>query len=212
MFIDYVTLMLVNMAAGFLLLACFVMWGINADDKRKWVPPFAVVGGIAFLTGLHMSFTWPLIGAYNIAFGELSVMLGALFLGAALALAKGWTLGPLAVYAIPAGLAAIVVGLRIANTEMTRSPVMAGVGFVLSGLGGLAALPVVILRRSVFVRFLASVTLVLVAGLWGFVGLAAYWGHVQPDEGFGKWKPAPMRAMQPAPEADGNGGESGDGS
>jgi putative membrane protein len=85
MFIDYVTLMLANMAAGLLVLAVFLWRDISAatpDSGRRWAPAMAVPGLIATITGFAMTFTWPLPSPYNIAFGETSVMLGVLFLAA----------------------------------------------------------------------------------------------------------------------------------
>ena len=68
-FIDYVALLLVNMTAGFVVLAFFLLYGLSGERKR-WAAPFAMAGLVAFLCGLHMIFRWPLPGAYNSAFGE----------------------------------------------------------------------------------------------------------------------------------------------
>jgi putative membrane protein len=86
MFIDYVTLMLVNMVASLAILAYFVYEDFGGHNLQRYVPGFAMVGLIALLTGLHMSVTWPLPHGHNIAFGEMSVLLGVLFLGAAILL------------------------------------------------------------------------------------------------------------------------------
>jgi len=202
MFIDYVTLMLVNMSAGLFLLACFTVAGLHTENGGKWVPAFAIAGVIATATGLHMSFTWPLIQSYNIPFGELSVMLGLLFLGLAASLHKGWTFGPLTAYAFFAGLAAVVVGLRIKSLGLTLSPGLACAGFVLSGLGGVLALPVYLLRKLFFVRWAAAAGLLIAAIIWAIVGYGAYWAHL---DGFRKWQPIPMRsATAPAPAPEGS--------
>ena len=54
--------MLLNMTAGFVVLAFFLLMGLQGDRKR-WVAPFAMVGLVAFLGGLQMIFTWPLPGS-----------------------------------------------------------------------------------------------------------------------------------------------------
>jgi putative membrane protein len=46
-----------------------------------------------------MTFTWPIPGSFNIAFGETTALFGILFVGTSLTLAMGWELqtggGPL---------------------------------------------------------------------------------------------------------------------
>jgi hypothetical protein len=119
-FIDYITLLLVNMTAGFVLLGLYVLRGLDDPLNRRWVPGFAIVGVIAFLFGSHMTLTWPVIGAYNSAFGEMSVLYGGIFLGAALSIARGWSLVSVAIYASLAGAAAVLLGLRIIDLGMTK--------------------------------------------------------------------------------------------
>src|SRR3990170_3673221 len=135
MFIDYVGLLLINTMIGYFLLAAYVYRGLDDPLDRRWVPGFAMVGLIALVFGAHMVMTWPIIGQYNDAFGEMSVLLGVIFLGAALAIAKGWSLATVAGYAFFAGLAAIVLGVCVISMKMTRAPVLSGTAFILSGLG-----------------------------------------------------------------------------
>ena len=47
-FIDYVALLLVNMTAGFVVLAFFLLYGLSGERKR-WATPFAMAGLVAFL-------------------------------------------------------------------------------------------------------------------------------------------------------------------
>ena len=71
----------------------------HSPHQKQWIPGFGITGAIALTTGLHMIFTWPVIGSFNIAFGEPSVLFGILFVGTAIALAQGWELFTLAIYA-----------------------------------------------------------------------------------------------------------------
>ena len=82
MFIDYLTIMLVNMAAGLAILALFVLKYLNGD-RKKLAPGFLVAASWPLVTGLHEIFTWPIVSSYNIPFGEMSVLYGVLMLGAA---------------------------------------------------------------------------------------------------------------------------------
>jgi len=188
MFIDYLTLLLTNLTAGLFLLAYYVLVGIddNERDAKRWVAPFAMVGLVQFLWGLHLSLTWPLPGSFNIVFGEASVLFGILFLGAALALWNGWDLKIVAIYGVFAGLAAIVMGARLMSLGMTREPVVSGIGFILAGLGGIAAWPTLFMKENRPWRVLAAVVLVIAGLLWAQHAYMSYWGHMK---GWAKWTP-----------------------
>lgn len=186
MFIDFVVLMLLNMTAGLLILAAYVYKGLDDPDQGKWAPAFAMPGAVAFACGLRMVWTWPLPGSYNVAFGEMSVLFGVLFLGAALAQAKGWSLIPTALYALVAGLAAIITGIRFIDLGLTARPVMTGIGFMLTGLGGVFAAPTIYLRRSGLLRLLGALVILAAAGIWALTGYLGAWGHL---EAFREWTP-----------------------
>lgn len=191
MFIDYITLMLINMAAGLVLLAYFVYAGLNDPNPSRWVPGFGAIGAIALVTGLHMIFTWPVPGSFNIAFGETSVLFGILFIGTSISLAQGWELFTLAMYAFFAGLAAIVIGLRLMNLGLTKQPLITGIGFILTGLGGVCAFPTLWpLQHNRIWRIVGVIVLLLAALIWAQTGYMAYWSHL---EGFQKWAPGGMK-------------------
>jgi len=184
-FIDYITLLLVNMTAGLVILAAFLLRGLGAATEKDWAPGLGIVGLVATLAGLHLALTWPIpqlpqinLRFANAAFGETSVMLGVLFLGAALAVAKGWRLVPVGIYAAVAGAVAIVIGIRIAMLGLTAMPVPTGIGFILSGLAGILTL-LVFLRTGVrALKLGAAACLIVAAAIWAFVAGAAYWSHL----------------------------------
>ncbi|MCC5625488.1 DUF981 family protein [Nostoc sp. CHAB 5715] len=190
MFIDYITLMLINMVAGVFLLADYVYRGIDSANQRQWIPGFGITGAIALTTGLHMSFTWPVIGSFNIAFGETSVLFGILFVATAVSLAQGWDLLTIAVYGFFAGVVAIVVGIRIINLNLTKQPLLSGIGFILTGLGGIFAAPTLYWKTNRTWRLIGTAVLIVAALIWALTGYLAYWNHL---DGFQKWVPAPMR-------------------
>ncbi len=191
MFIDFVTLLLLNMVAGYFLLSLYVYRGLDDPLHPRWTPGFALVGAIALLFGTYMTATWPIIGQYNSAFGEMSVMYGAIFLGAALSIALGWSLVSVTVVAFFAGVAAVVLGARIIDLEMTQTPVLAGVGFILSGLGGVFAAPTLVyLRTNRPWRLVATIVMLGAAAIWANIGYFSYWVHM---ESFAPWVPLVMR-------------------
>jgi len=179
MFIDYITLLLINMTAGLVLLAAYLLAGLGRNRPGRWAAGFAAVGLVAFLAGLHMTLTWPVPGPFNMAFGEMSVLFGALYLAAAMALLTRSDLIGVGVCAAVAGAAAVALGVRMIDLGLTRRPVMSGVGFILSGAGGALTFVAVALRRVRSLRWLAAAVLVAAAAIWAATGYPAYWGHME---------------------------------
>jgi putative membrane protein len=191
MFIDYISLMLINMVAGLVLLADFVYRGLDGANLKRWIPGFGLVGGIALVTGLHMTLTWPLPGSFNISFGETTVLFGALYIAAAIAIAQGWDLLTIAIYAFFAGLMSVVVGFRIVDLGQTRQPLIAGLGFILTGAAGMLTAPtLVFFRYQKLWRLAGTITLLVAALIWAITGYQALWGHM---EGFSDWQPPVMQ-------------------
>lgn len=180
MFIDFVGLMLINMAAGLATLAVYVCRGLDEEDQRKWAPALALPAFVALMCGFRMIWTWPLPGSYNVAYGESSILLGIPLAGAAVALALDWSLLPVTVYAFFGGVVSIVVGVAFINLGLSKYPLLTGVGFILTGLAGVFAGPTLCMFRSNrFVRSLGALTLLAAAVIWAFTGYGAYWMHIQ---------------------------------
>jgi len=195
MFIDYLTLIMINLVAGSALLAYYLWRGIDEPDQRPYAAAFFGVGLLALITGLHLSFNWPLPGSYNIGYGEATTLFGTVFLGTALALWNGWSLIPVAIYAFFAGIDAIIVGLRIFSLQLTKEPLISAVGFVLSGLGGVASAPFFLwFRNNRTVRLLGVLLLLAAAGIWAVTFYGSLWSHL---ESFSKWVPPTMGGSQP---------------
>jgi len=192
MFIDYLTLMLFNLSAGLVIMAIFVFNYLD-KDRKKMAPGFLASGLLSLVTGFHVIFTWPLPGSYNIAFGEMAVFFGVLFLVAGLAVLFEWDLFTLGVYAVFVGAASIELGIRIFVLKMTSEPLVAAGGFILTGLMAVLTLPVYYLRRFVVVRGLAALGLLGSAAIWVMTGILAYWQHLVA---FSKWVPAFMPAAK----------------
>lgn len=176
---DYLTLMLINMAAGLFLLGCFVWRDLDTpEDVGRWVPAFGICGLVAAIGGFAITFTWPLPKPYNSAYGEMSVLLGVLFLGLALALAKRWELLPLAIYAVFAGAAATLLGVRIIDLGLTAKPALSGAGFILCGVCGIFSPLVVWQNDKKGLRIIGSLVLFAASAIWALTGFDAYWGHM----------------------------------
>ena len=187
MFIDYVALMLVDLVIAMVLVTLYFAKYINENAKAV-APGFLLTGFIGLVTGLHMIFRWPLPGSFNIAFGELAVLFGVLLIGTAVAFLAGWDLLSIGVYAVLAGVAAVVVGARIFALKMTKEPLISALGFVATGATGILSLPAYLTRKSRVLRIVAALAALGAAIVWAITGYASYWSHL---EGFAKWKPVP---------------------
>ena len=190
MFIDYLALMLINLVAGLVLLAVWTFLDLGSPQQRRWLPGLLMVGIISLFTGLHMIFTWPLPGAYNIPYGEMSVFFGILMLGLSLTLLFDISLLSVSIYATLVGLASILTGIQVINLGMTESPVLTGTSFIWMGVIGLLTLPMLRLQEILAARVLGAVGLLAAAVLWGAIGYVGYWHHLESS--FQIWKPLHM--------------------
>jgi putative membrane protein len=188
MFIDYVALMLANLAASLFLVGTLAIFYPDRQPKRV-APGLLVTGFIGTVTGLDTIFHWPLPGSYNIAFGAPATALGVLLFVGGLALLLDWDLLSLTIFAVIFGAVSIILGLRIAVLGMTNSPPLATAGFVLAGVAGLLSMPFYFFKRSLGLKVLLVVVLFLAAVIWAFTAFGAYWQHL---EDFSKWVPATM--------------------
>lgn len=179
--IDYVTLLLTNMSAALIVLACFLWRGLDRPDSRSWAPAFGVCGLVATIVGFTMTFTWPIPSPFSMAYGEMSVLFGVLFLGAAWALAAGWRLQPLGYYAFLPGLAAILLGIRIIELALLPVSIVPGLGFILTGLCGVGAGVALRWPNARALRIIGIAVALTAAGIWVQSGLFAYWLHMKPS-------------------------------
>ena len=189
--IDYLALMLVNMTSALVVLALFLWWGLGRANAGHWAPAFGICGLVATVAGFAMSFTWPIPKPFAEIYGDTSVLLGVLFLGAAWALARGWSLLPLGIYAFFAGGAAVVIGVRIIHLGLTPVPLVPGAGFILTGLGGVGAGLVLWKREVKALRLAGALVMLAAAAIWGFTAVMAYWGHMKvepPSQNSTSWR------------------------
>ncbi len=191
MFIDYLTIIMINLVAGTAILAYYLYKGFDFDDPRPFSAAFGIVGLLGVTLGLNLTFTWPLPGSYNIAYGEATTLFGGVFLATAFALYHRWDLKPVAAFAFFAGVYAVIVGIRIISLGLTKEPLMSGVGFILAGLGGVLAFPTFgLLQKNKTFRLLAVIVLLVTALLWAFTFYGSLWGHMAS---FKDWVPLVMR-------------------
>jgi len=190
MFIDFLTLVMINLIAGTVLLAYYLWKGMDEKDQRPYAAGFFAAGLIGLITGLQLSFAWPLPGSYNIAFGDTSTLFGIVFLATSIALWQGWDLIPVSIYAFFAGLEAILVGFVIFSQQLTKSPLLSAAGFILAGVGGVGAFPFFMwFKDNKAVRWIGILVLLATAALWAVTFYGSLNGHMAS---FAKWVPSTM--------------------
>src|SRR5512141_50620 len=107
MFIDFLTLVMINLVAGTTLLAYYLWRGIDEADQKPYAAAFFMVGLVSLVTGLQISFTWPLPGSYNVGYGDATTLFGVVFLTTAIAIYLGSSLIPVSIFAFFAAIDAL---------------------------------------------------------------------------------------------------------
>ncbi len=190
MFIDFLTLVMVNLVAGTALLAFYLWRGIDEKDQRAYAAGFFGVGLVSLVTGLQISFTWPLPGAYNVGYGDATTLFGIVFLTTAIALFFGSSLIPVSIYAFFAAIDALIVGVRIWSLQITQEPLVSAVGFILAGLSGLGVFPFLMwFRQNKIVRWIGILLLLDTVLVWAVTFYGSLWAHMAS---FAKWVPPTM--------------------
>ncbi|MFP4028841.1 MAG: DUF981 family protein [Candidatus Brocadiia bacterium] len=187
--INYLTLLLINMVAGLCLLGVAVLVGLGSEKAQKMAPGLALSGLVALFFGAAICLTWPLPGSFNMVFGELSVLFGAVLAGVGICLFRRWDLQSVAIYGFFAGIVAVVLGIGIIHLELTQKPLFSGVGFILTGLGGVLFLPLSFKPENLILRSVVSALLLLSMLTWALTGYMAYWSHLPR---FSDWTPDTM--------------------
>ena len=155
---------------------------ISESSRRGFITGPLMIGGhailelalvIALLMGLAPFFQQPVV-----------------FMATAIALWQGWNLIPVSIYSFFAGIDAIIVGIRLYSLNLGQEPLVAAIGFVLAGLGGVGAFPFLQwFKDNKAVRWLAVAVLLVTAAIWAFTFYGALWAHMAS---FAKWVPATM--------------------
>jgi putative membrane protein len=190
MFIDFLTLVMINLVAGTVLLAYYLWKGLDAEDQKPYAAAFGLTGLLSLTLGLRLAFTWPLPGSYNVGYSDATTLFGVVLLATAISLAMGWDLKPVALYAFFAGVDAVIVGIRIWSLQLGKEPLVAAIGFILAGLGGVFAFPFFQwFRDNKAIRWIAILLLLATAAIWAATFYGALWDHLAS---FANWVPATM--------------------
>jgi len=183
-YVNYLSLVLLNTGTGFMILAGFLLAG-RLTEFTRWIPGFLVTGFISVLFGLHIVITWPLPASYNIAFGEPVFLSGILFLVLGFSLLKDWSLLSVGIYSFFAGLASVLIGVKVYLLKLSLIPELAAMIFLFSGISGMS-LFLFTLYDNKFTRGFSAFFLFLSSLLVLATAYMAYWSHL---ETFSGWVP-----------------------
>lgn len=195
MFIDFLGVMLVNLAAGLALLAHYLYENPKRGERRSWAAGFFAVGLLGFCTAFAMVTGWPLPGSYNVAFGGPALFISTAFLGGAITLAFEWEPLIPALYGAFGGILAIFVGIRLMSLHLTQSPSVAALGYLTAGIGGILAVLAMNWRSIRWLAVVGAIVLGISAIVWAITGYMAVWSHIAD---FAKYVPPTMAHATPA--------------
>ncbi len=183
-FIDPLTVMLLSLGMSALLLALYYFKvGSGKKDISSLVVPVFILGLFNAVSGFLMSFTWPLLGSYNILFGDPLLVLGLLMIAGSYMISKGMDVKVLSLLGFLLGIYLIVgmIGITQFNLE-SGNDWLTATG--LYGFSMLAAIfsPVLYLKPkgsgkyAYYFEVFLLVVVMLFALLIGYMGLDEHLG------------------------------------
>jgi putative membrane protein len=178
MFIDYLSLLLVDIGAGLAGLAHYLYRAPAEGHRRGWAAGFFVAGLLGILLSLPMELTWPLPSSFNIAYGDAALYLSMAFIGAAITLTFEWEPLVPALYGLFGAIYGIILGIRLWTLHMGADPALAGIGYIVTGLGGIFTVPALVYRNQRMWAYIAAVLLAIAALIWLVTGYEAGWAHL----------------------------------
>jgi putative membrane protein len=92
----------------------------------------------------------------------------------------------LGIHSFFTGLASLVIGFRIINLEAILISLLAGIGFILVGSGGISSAPTLYFKKNRLLRSMGAIVLIAAALIFAYIGLSSYWVHLDT---FSTWQP-----------------------
>lgn len=130
--------------------------------------PLAVLGAFITAQGFWMMDTWPLVGSYNILFGEIYAMFGVTVLAGSVAALRGYSLRAVSYIGGLMGLWGLVDAYGILADKLTSEPTLAAAMYAAGGIAGILSIPAVnkpsratVLLLAVFLALFALSALVI---------------------------------------------------
>lgn len=144
-----------------------------------------MLGVFAFIMATWMNTTWPIVGSYNILFGEIYAGYGIVLIVGSLSYLLGYDLKAASYLAAILGIWGLTDAYGILVNSMTNEPLVSAAMYVFGSLAGLLS-PIATHRPGRLVATAIVVFLVLFAFIAGFIGFEASLHHLTA---FAKYTP-----------------------
>jgi putative membrane protein len=90
------------------------------------------------------------------------------------------------IFSLFTGAVAVLLGVRILDMNLTRAPLVAAAGYVLTGATAILTLPAIALPKLKWLRWLTALAAIGSAIIWAITGFTSYWAHM---DSFKQWTP-----------------------
>jgi uncharacterized membrane protein len=150
--------------------------------KQGFAVAIGACGVYLFLSGVAISFMWPYTisgGVYNVLFGGISTFGGLVLLAGALTLFLNADLRPVSYLAATAGLYALVDAYAIISNGLTKSPLLAALGYLSFTAPAVLSVPAAH-SKSKWWRCLFTVFALVFAAAWLYEAANFTLAHLQP--------------------------------
>jgi uncharacterized membrane protein len=157
------------------------------NEKAGLRKGFAVAGGGAgfylFLSGLMISFSWPLTlanGVYNILFGGVATLGGLVLLTGSIILFFNANQRPVSYFAAVVGLYAVVDAYAIMNYSLTSAPVLSALSYLSFAAPAFLSVPATHLKNKWW-KGLFIIFSILFAIAWLYEAANFTFAHLNPS-------------------------------
>lgn len=160
--------------------------GSVETEGRNLRMGFAVAIGASgfylFITGIAISFTWPLTpagGVYNVLFGGIATLGGLVLLATSITLLFNASLKAVSYFAVAVGLYAVVDAIAMVNYRLTKAPELSALAYLSVAATAFLSVPATH-SDSKWLRKLFVVLAFLFAIAWLFQAPNFTWEHLKP--------------------------------
>ena len=154
----------------------------NSSLKVGFAVAIGACGFYLFLSGVAISFKWPFVisnGVYNVLFGGIAALGGLVLLAGSITLFINADLRPITYLAAIAGLYSVVDAYAIVSNSLTRSPLLAALGYLSFAAPAFLSVPATHSRNK-FWRWLFTLFVILFAAVWLYQAANFTLDHLQP--------------------------------
>ncbi len=155
----------------------------TGDSRRGFAIAAGAAGFYLFLSGMVISFSWPLAlssGVYNVLFGGIATLGGLVLLTGAITLFLNANLKPISYFAAVVGLYAFVDAYSMLKYSLTSAPLLSALGYLSFAAPALLSVPATHLANKWW-RWLFGIFSLLFAVAWLYQAANFTYAHLNPS-------------------------------